>query len=178
MRFFLLCLFPLLAWAAEPVKNFPLVSQEGKPFQLHDLKGKPVLISFIFTRCPLPKMCPLTITRNKQVLQLWKKQKGLPPLQLLLVTLDPEFDSPAVLKAFAKSRSLDSRYFTLATGNPGSLSDLAAEFNVMGFPSEGTITHNMKTVLLDANLVEVRQFKENEWTADKVIQAFSSQPKL
>lgn len=174
---FLLLLIPFLL-AATPVKNFPLVSQEGKPFQLHDLKGKPVLVSFIFTRCPQPKMCPLTVTKNKQVLSLWKKNPALPPLQFLLVTLDPAFDTPAVLKQFAKARNLDKQTFTLATGNEVTLSDFAGEFNVMGFKSEGSISHNLKTVLLDANLVEIKQFKENEWTAADVVSAFSAQPKL
>jgi len=174
----LLLLFPALLFAATPVKNFPLVNQDGKPFQLHDLKGKPVLVSFIFTRCPQPQMCPLTITKSKQVLNLWKKQKGLPDLQILLVTLDPEFDKPVVLKSYAKARSLDSKSFTLATGNEVTLTDLAGEFNVMGLKSEGTIAHNLKTILLDANLAEVKQFKENEWTADQVVSAFTSLPKL
>ena len=93
-------------------------------------------------------------------------------------TLDPAFDTPAVLKQFAKARNLDKQTFTLATGNEVTLSDFAGEFNVMGFKSEGSISHNLKTVLLDANLVEIKQFKENEWTAADVISAFSAQPKL
>ncbi len=163
-------LLPFLL-AATPVKNFPLVNQEGRPFQLYDLKGKPVLVSFIFSRCPQAKMCPLTVTKNKQVLELIKKEKTKKEIQFLFVTLDPEFDTPSVLKAFARTRHLDSREFTLATGNPQALSDLASEFNVMGFKDGASVSHNMKTILLGADLSEVKQFKDNEWTAEEVLKA-------
>lgn len=167
-----------LALAGEPVKNFPLVNHEGKPFQLHDLKGSSVLVSFIFTRCPLPKMCPLTVTRNKALLAEWKKQGMKPPLKLLLVTLDPAFDTPAVLKKFAKDRGLDTTHVTLATGAPQALTDLAAEFNVVGIPSEGSISHNMKSILLGADLSELRQYRDNEWTPDQVLKNLRQSPKL
>src|SRR5688500_17199954 len=69
------------AFAAMPVKNFPLVDQNGKPFQLHDLKGQSVFVSFVFTRCPLPTMCPLTVTRNKELFQKWKQAKSTKPVR-------------------------------------------------------------------------------------------------
>lgn len=162
----------------EPVKNAPLVNQEGKPFQLHDLKGGFVLVSFVFTRCPLPKMCPLAVTRNKALLSQWKKQGGKPPLKLLLVTLDPDFDTPTVLKKFAKDRGLNLNHVVLATGNPQALSDFAAEFNVIGIPGAGQIAHNMKSILLGSNLVEIRQYHDNEWTADQVLRDLRQSPKL
>lgn len=93
-------------FAADPIKNFPLVNQEGKPFQLHDFKGKSVFVSFVFTRCPLPNMCPLTITRNKQIYRKWKESKSKVPLHFLIVTLDPAFDTPQVLKGFADRKSV------------------------------------------------------------------------
>lgn len=178
--FIFTCLASLAFANPEPSKpkNFPLVNQDGKPFQFGDLKGKYTFVSFIFTRCPLPKMCPLTVTRVKELQRKWKAAPGNKPLQFLFVTLDPDFDTAGVLKKFAKDRRLDLSHTILATGNPQVLSDLASEFNVMGVPSGGTIAHNMKSILLGPDLAELKQYKDNEWTAEQVLNDLQASPKL
>jgi len=172
MKFLLLtCLlgFNLFAAQNKPATNSPLVNQEGKPFQLYDLKGKFVFLSFIYTRCPLPNMCPLTVTLNKSLYEAWKKDKKAPELHFLFVTLDPKFDTPAVLKSFAKSRNLNLKNFTLATGRPEALSSMAAEFQTLALPENGFIAHNMTNTLLDPNLMVVRSFAENQWKPEQVL---------
>ena len=166
--------FNLFAGQNKPATNSPLVNQEGKPFQLYDLKGKFVFLSFIYTRCPLPNMCPLTVTLNKSLYQAWKKQKGAPELHFLFVTLDPKFDTPAVLKAFAKSRNLDLKHFTLATGSPEALSSMAAEFQTLAVPEGGFIAHNMTNTLLDPKLMVVRSYAENQWKPEQVLKEMTS----
>lgn len=151
------------------IPNYPLVNQEGKPFQLYDLKGNYLFVSFVYTRCPIAKMCPLTISMNKSIYRKWTKLKSKPGLHFLIVTLDPQFDSAEVLKKFAKNRDLNLKAFTLATGNEQTLSDFASQFNVIGIPSDGMISHNLKSILLDPNLVPVKEYKENEWSPDDVI---------
>lgn len=162
-----------MAVSLEPLPNYPLVSQAGKPFQLYDLKGQNLIISFIFTRCPLSKMCPLTVSLNKQIFSSLKKEKAAPKTHFLFVTLDPDHDSAQVLAKFAKDRGLDPRHFTLATGNSNALADLASQFNVIGFPSGDTslISHNLKTILLDAQFNTIKEFKDNEWSPKDVVRA-------
>src|SRR4051812_35389673 len=127
-----------------PVANFPLVDQNGKPFQLHDYKGNYLLLSFIYSRCPMPKMCPLTVSLNREVYERWKKRPGAPPLKFLLTTLDPEHDTPSVLKDYAKQRKLDPAAFRLATGSPQVLAQFASTFGVLGKPAAGGfISHNL-----------------------------------
>src|SRR5688572_7859373 len=143
MKKLLISLFLVIStalFAGDPVPNVKLIDQDGKTFQFHDLKGQYVFLSFVFTRCPMPKMCPLTITLNKQLLREWKKEVPKQPLKRVIVNLDPEYDTPAILKGFAKSRSLDLKNFILATGEPKALSDFEASLNVIGFPAEGTIS--------------------------------------
>ena len=162
---------------AAPVKNFPLVNQEGKPFQLHDLKGSYVLLTFIYARCPLPKMCPLSLKLSRQTLQAWKKDPELKTKKIvaLAVTLDPENDTPAALKAYGKRFSLTSPDALLATGDAKALAELAGEFNVVGFPNQGTIAHNSKHILLDPELNEVTQLKDNEWKINDALEAVKKQ---
>lgn len=151
------------------IPNATLVDQNAKPFQVHDLKGKYVLITFIFTRCPLPNMCPLTMTKSKALLRHWKDKKIATPLQVLAVTLDPDFDTPEVLKKFGTAHAVDFSHFTLATGNPQALAAFASEFNVMGIPEGAYISHNMKNILIGPDLVELAQYRDNEWQPQQVI---------
>lgn len=157
--------------ANPPVHNYQLVNQEGKPFQLYDLKGQFVLVSWVYSRCPMPKMCPLTMTLSNQLVRKWKEAKDLKdkPLQILAVTLDPAYDTPPVLKKFGQQHHVDFKRFTLATGVPKTLDSFAAEFNVIGFPSDGMISHNMKNVLIGPDLVPLAEYKENEWKPEDVL---------
>lgn len=179
-KLFLTLFVVLLASSAMGVQtavpNFPLVNQEGKPFQLHDLKGKHLFVSFIFTRCPMEKMCPLTVSLNKSLYRKWKNEKSAPDLHFLFVTLDPEFDTPIVLKKFATGRDLSLKHFTLATGAPQVLSDFASEFNVLGIPSNGSanISHNLKSILIGPDMVPIQEFKDNEWEPKMVLDVLLS----
>ncbi len=121
-------------------------------------------------------MCPLTVTLNKTLLEAWKKQKGAPDLQFLLVTLDPKFDSPSVLKNYAKARHIDLKRFTLATGDPQTLSSMAAEFQILALPENGMIAHNMTNTLLDPNLMIVRSYSENQWKPEDILKEMTPKP--
>lgn len=175
-------LFLFLALSAAPsVASVPdptsieLVKQDGKSFRLADMKGNHWLVSFVFTRCPMPEACPLTMRKNKEVYRAWKKTTGVPPLKFLIVTLDPAFDTPAVLARWMKDQGLDPKAFTLATGKPEAVDKFASQLaNVTAFPAGGTLSHNVKTVLLDPDLKEVAQLKDNEWKADDVIKALKN----
>ena len=156
--------------ATTPLPNVPLVNQTGKPFQLHDLKGKYVFVSFVYTRCPLIKMCPLTMTLSRELFLQAKKQRATDSLHFLFVTLDPQNDTPKVLSGFAKAHHLDDKpNVSFATGAPKAISDLASGFNVIGVPSEGMISHNSKSALLDPDLTPIKEYKDNEWKPGEVL---------
>ncbi|MFM8269201.1 MAG: SCO family protein [Pseudomonadota bacterium] len=154
---------------ATPIANLEAIDQNGKPFSAHSLKGSYILISFVFSSCPMPKMCPLTVRLNKKVQDLWKKEIKA-PLTLLIVTLDPEGDTPEVLKKYGLRFSLNEKSTFLVTGDPQKLSDFGSTFNVAGWPSGNTTVHNLKTILVGPTLEELKQYKENEWTPEQLIQ--------
>ncbi len=91
------------------------------------------------------------------------------PLHILIVTLDPKKDSPTVLKKYASQYNLDQKNVTLVTGALKSLSDFASEFNVVGIPGRGTISHNIRSILLGPDLKPLKKYDENSWTADQVL---------
>ena len=171
--FFLFC---TLSFAGQ-TPNVILVNQEGKPFQIYDLRGNYVFLSFIYTRCPLPQMCPLTVTLNKKLAKEWPKKFKKKPLKILMLTLDPEYDTPKVMKEFAVKRGLDLNQFVLATSNSQVLNDFGTFFQVVKrVEGQGMIGHNLISVLLSPKLEVIQSFAENQWNPNKVFQAVESLP--
>lgn len=179
MKTLLILLFTVsLSLIADPLPNTKFTTSEDKPLSFYDLKGQYVFASFVYSRCPMAKMCPLTMSLNKQ---LWRKaKKELPDLKMkfVIITLDPDFDTPKALKSYAKKQNLDSKDFLLLTGNAQVLSDFASQFNVIGFPNpDGSISHNLKSVLIAPDLNPIKEYKENEWKPEDVLKDLKSSTK-
>ena len=85
------------------VPDLPLVDQDGAPMTLRSAGGRVRIVTFIYTRCPLPDFCPLMV-RHLEAVRRRANDEGLGSrLALLGVTLDPAFDTPAVLRAYGES---------------------------------------------------------------------------
>lgn len=150
-------------------ETIPLVDQNGKRFTLQELRGNGILISFVYTYCNMSRMCPLTVSLNKQLREELSHQKGL-DLTQLFVTLDPAVDTPDVLKAFAEKRGLSSSDYMLATGTKENIADFVSSFGAAGVPGEeGVIMHTPMTVLLDSKLKLVHRYLGNNWSPEDVI---------
>src|SRR4029453_2994535 len=79
----------------DEVPDFTLVNQDGKRLRFHEYQGSAVLVTFIFTRCPLPDYCPLMTDNFSEVLTALKSEpEKYVKTHLLSITLDPEYDSP------------------------------------------------------------------------------------
>ncbi len=80
----------------DEVPDFMLVNQSGKTIQFQQFRGKPLLLTFIYTRCPFPDYCPRLSNNFAQVMQqLQKDPKAFAAAQLLSISIDPEHDKPA-----------------------------------------------------------------------------------
>src|SRR5262249_45419116 len=99
----------------EVVPDFQLIDQNGKPTRLSDFRGKPVVLTFIYTRCPLPNFCPL-MSKNFHALQQRLEKEFPGRFQLLSVTIDPKFDRPEILKDYAGRYAANEKCWTFATG--------------------------------------------------------------
>lgn len=150
-----------------PLPSFKFTSQEGKEFIIGDLaEAHNLVITFVFTSCPMPRMCPLTLNIAKQAIEEWEKQpvflRWLKPMYILAITIDPATDTPAVMKEWTERHGLENRPFTFATGTPQDITDFAAQFNVAAFPSGNTIAHNVRTFVLNRNMEVEAVFRDNE----------------
>ncbi len=90
--------------AGETVPDFSLVAQDGSTLRLGSLRGRVVLIDFIYTRCPMPEACP-RLSANFAYLQRHFGGR----IDLISITLDPKWDKPPVLEAYAKRWAADTR---------------------------------------------------------------------
>lgn len=158
------------------VPPFQLIDQRGQSFNLQSFAGRVLVVTFIYTRCPLPDFCPLMIAHLESVRQR-ADQAGLGGrLALLGVTLDPDYDTPAVLQAFGESRLKGGRRFdqwTLATGTPAQIDSLASLFGVRHQNVNGTVTHTLSTAVVGHDGRIMRVFDSNSWRPDELFDVVS-----
>lgn len=144
----------------------PLVDERGAPFRLASLRGQDVVLSFIYTRCRDPQMCPL-ISAKFEALQ---RKLGTRRLHLVEVSLDPAYDRPAVLERYGQQFGADPRHWTLATGAVDSTLHFAARFGVTAFadPKIGLI-HSENTVEIGPDGRIRNMIVDNAWQPDDVL---------
>src|SRR5512146_1339548 len=155
--------------------DFAFSNQDGKQVKLSDLRGKPLLLTFIYTRCPLPDYC-IRMSDNFGLVarQLKQKDPGLySKLQMLSVSIDPEFDTPPVLKDYGKSfaQTVDPKFEHWQFGSADAKETRAfANFFGLSYDKEGDqIVHSLRTALLDPSGKIAAVYNGNDWRRDDVI---------
>jgi protein SCO1/2 len=152
-----------------------LVDERGAPFSLRDLRGQAVVMAFVYTRCRDARECPLISSRFHE---LQEKVRGT-PLHLVLVTLDPAYDRPAVLARYGRNYGEDPARWTLATGDPDTVLDFAAQFDVTAFPDQRVgLIHPERTVILDRYGAIRELIDEGAWTPDEILAAVAHDERL
>jgi protein SCO1 len=160
----------------DAVPDFKLRNQDGRVIHLNQFRGEDLLITFIYTRCPLPNFCPL-VTRNfakiERQLALDLKVKG--KTHLLCVSFDPEHDTPERLKSYGEEYvGTDAKAgfanWDFAVPAGAELKEMAKFFDV-GITTEAdqTITHTLSTTLVGRDGKVIKFYPGNEWTPDQVV---------
>jgi cytochrome oxidase Cu insertion factor (SCO1/SenC/PrrC family) len=115
-----------------------LVDEHGRPFSLQSSDGRTTIVSFIYTRCRDASMCPLVSAKFARM----QRAIGTAPIRLLLLTLDPSYDTPAVLARYGAAYGADPRRWTFATGEPDAVENLAARLGINATrPVPGVVVH-------------------------------------
>ena len=163
----------------QPVKDAPLVDQDNKPRAFSSFKGHRLALTFIYTRCPIPNFCPLMDKHFAAVQKTIASTPSLKDVRLLTVTLDPEFDRPAILKAYARRREADPAIWTFLTGEPGEVNTFATQFGLYverNPQSAIDITHNLRTAVIDPEGRLVTVHSGNSWTPAELVADLSAAP--
>jgi protein SCO1/2 len=146
--------------------EFALTDQGGAEVTLASLRGKTLLIDFIYTRCPGP--CPILTGRHAQL------QRELAPelrarVHFVSITVDPEHDTPAALASYARARGADLAGWSFLTGDPARVRDVLKRYGVFAQASAnpGEVDHVVVTLLVDAEgRVVKRLFGVEDGVAD------------
>lgn len=153
-----------------------LIDQDDRPLALTSWRGSAVVVTFIYTRCPLPQFCPLMDRRFAEIQSLAQANATLQgKVRLLSISFDPATDRAAVLRAHAVKAGADPAIWRFATAEEAIVDRLAATFGVNVIrEQDGTITHNLRTAVIDANGRVVSVHDSNAWSAAAIVDELKS----
>ena len=150
----------------DTIPALPLVDQSGRAFSLERLHGDAVVLSFIYTRCPDPNMCPLVSSKFARLQALIGSNR----IRLLEITLDPQFDTPRVLRSYAQAFGANPKLWMLATGAPASIGELATRLGIAGqWTAPGRLIHTEAVIVVDGDGRVAETIDGNAWTPDQVL---------
>ncbi|HJR07281.1 MAG TPA: SCO family protein [Pyrinomonadaceae bacterium] len=160
------------------VPDATLVNQDGKRINLRQYQGHALVVTFIYTRCPLPDYCTLMSNNFAAIKRELDKSPELSAtgVHLLSITLDPAYDTPKVLRSYgaAHTENYESEKFDdweFATGDPKEIRRVAAFFG-LSYKQEGEqIVHSLRTAVISPDGKLYKMFRGNEWKPEEVISA-------
>ena len=126
----------------DQVPPFALYDQDGEIITTDYLDGSVTILNFIFTRCSEPDMCPAATLKMKK-LQEWLRKRKYLYVKFLSITLDPLFDTPVVLKSYARGYNLEESNFRLVLLGKSVIDDLTRQFGLCGKKNLDTLDHTM-----------------------------------
>lgn len=163
-------------YLGELIPDVGLLNQDGKTIRLSDFRGKTVLLTFIYTRCPMPTFCPRLSTLFAAVeKELAKDRKEYSRTQLVSVSIDPKFDTPSVLRkyglAYLSGNEKSFGHWSFTVPSPENLKKLAEAFALIYEEEDNQITHSMSTVLIAPDGRLIKEWTVSDWTSAEAVAA-------
>ena len=157
----------------EEVPDFTLINQDGKRIHLHQYRGKALLLTFIYTRCPIPDYCPLMSKNFAQILREVRSDPVLSPsTHLLSVSIDPQYDKPAVLRAYAldvAGNTVPFDHWDFSSGTPEQVRKVTEFFGLKYWTDGGQIVHALVTALIGPEGKVAQLYRGNGWQPAQVL---------
>jgi protein SCO1/2 len=155
------------------VPDITLTDESGKALPLSSYRGALTLITFIYTRCPLPDYCPRMNAHFSAIQRAVKAQPALrQAVRLVSISFDPDYDTPARLKAKAQELGADPALWHFVTGPRERVDAFGATLG-LSVLREGLngqdITHNLRTALLDRDGKLLKTYNGKEWSPEQAI---------
>jgi protein SCO1 len=152
------------------VPDFELIDQTGQPVGLAAQRGKAVVLTFIYTRCPMPDFCPL-VTRRMVELQHALGPEMRERTRILMVTIDPKHDTPEILDQYARKSGLELGHASLLTGPIRQVALLSSYFGLEFWDQkDGTINHKVRLLVIDPQGRLHAELHGNTWTTERVLE--------
>lgn len=162
---------PLRIGDALPEYHF--TNELGQAVSTKQFKGQAIAITFFFTRCPFPTMCPRMSSNFAEVQKKLSTMANAPMnWHLLMISFDTETDTPRILKSYAERYEYDPKRWSFLTGDLLEVTAIADQFELQFWrlsPNE-PLSHNLRTAVIDAEGRVQKILPENKWTSDELVQ--------
>ena len=157
----------------EAAPDFSLYDQNGRVVQGSRFRGRQIMLNFIFSRCPVPTMCPAATAKMISVQRL-AREAGVRDLELVSITLDPLHDTPGVLREYAAVRGIDTSNFSFLTGPEGAIRDLLTQFGVITQLQGDILQHTLATLLIDPQGRIAHRTDGSQWEPQDFVRRMKS----
>ena len=156
----------------DEVPDFPLMNQDNQPIHLRQFRGRLLLLTFIYTRCPLPDYCPRTSKNFSDIYQALRSKptSGKKPM-LLTISFDTENDTPAALREYAARYMHPANFkdWGFATGSREEIKKITTYFGLTYWAESGQISHNLITALIAPDGKITQLYPGNQWKPADVL---------
>lgn len=162
----------------DEVPSYRLINQDGKVIRLSDYKGKALLLTFVYTRCPDPTQCTLMSTNFAMIDERLHEHPELyEKTHLLSISFDPDYDTPKVLRSYgaAYTGKYSDETFThweFASGSANEVKGVAQYFGMRYYQSdsgEQQVMHTLRTAVIGPDGKIVKVYRGNEWKPEEVL---------
>ena len=157
----------------DKLPDYTFTNALGRAVRLGEFQGRALGITFIFTRCPFPTFCPRLSSNFSEAAEKLKTMANGPTnWHLLSITIDPEFDTPERLRAYAQRYKGDPNHWDHLTGALIDITAISEQFGLQFWRSNPNepINHNVRTVVVDATGRIQWITPENEWKSDTLVE--------
>lgn len=166
----------VMAKEGDEVPNFTLRNQNNREIRIQNYRGKTLLLTFIYTRCPVPEYCTLMSNNFAQIERALGQDPQLyEKTHLLSVSIDPAYDTPEVLRSYGAAHT--ERYeketfahWEFAGGTSGQVKDIAQYFGLTYFPDKDQIIHGLRTVIVKPDGRVGKIYSGNDWKPEEVVE--------
>jgi protein SCO1/2 len=158
----------------EDVPDFSLTDQSREKISLEQYRGKVLLVTFIYTRCPFPDFCPRMSSNFAEIYKKVATDPALANTRLLSISFDPAHDTAAVLRdyGFSVAKTHDPALFSrweFAAPSAADLPKIADFFALTAKPEAGLITHNLSTAVIGPDGKIVKWYHGGDWQVSDLI---------
>lgn len=159
----------------DEVPDFTLVNQDGKRIRMHQYRGQALLVTFIYTRCPLPDYCPLMSSNFAEIEKMLRQDPTrYGKAHLLSISVDPEYDTPQVLRDYGArytgaSSNEAFQHWEFATGTAQQVKAAAQFFGLSYWTEKDQIIHSLSTAIIGPDGKVFKFYRGNEWKPVQVL---------
>jgi protein SCO1 len=158
----------------DDVPDFSFTNQSGRKISLKQYRGKVLLVTFIYTRCPFPDFCPRMSSNFAEIYKQLGTEAALADTHLLSISFDPEHDTPKILRdyGFSVAHTHDPAVFDrwqFAAPAAAGLPKIADFFALTVKPEGGLLTHNLSTAVIGPDGKIVKWYHGSDWQVSDLI---------